>query len=266
MSLSRRQGMFSSSVIARNGCRAVILLLSLTCSASAAASEQAQSNVVCRKQLSVQLQDNLARRLREITGWPDLKFDSNGALQVGAGEPVGGSKSARDLVAKLIHGQDFIAIEEANNRPDVVFGRLVSARWEQGSADKPRAHIVLMDFADFKHVMGDKRGLDAFNVGWVLLHEFDHVATDSDDAAARGEIGECEDHINQMRRECHLPQRADYFFTPFPLSPDSDFPTRFVRLSFFEDDANKNKRRYWLIWDAKLVGGLEEIKQIAALR
>lgn len=265
MSLPRRQGIFF--LIIRNGCRIVIVLLSLAFNAAAAAeTEPAQSNVVCRKQLSVQLQDNLARRLREITGWPNLKFDSNGTLQIGTGEPVGGSKSARDLVAKLVHGPDFVALEEANNRSDVVFGRLVSARWTQGSADKPRAHIVLMDFADFKYVMGDKRGLDAFNVGWVLLHEFDHIATDSDDAAARNEIGECEDHINQMRRECHLPQRADYFFTPFPLSPDSDFPTRFVRLSFFEDDANKNKRRYWLMWDAKLVGGLEEIKQIAALR
>lgn len=264
MSLSRRQGIFFS-IIARNGCRVVILLVSLA-SCAAAETEQSPSNIVCRKQLSVQLQDQMARRLREITGWPNLKFDSNGTLQVGAGEPVGGSKSARDLVAKLIHGPDFVALEEANNRSDVVFSRLVSARWIQGSVDKPPAHIVLIDFADFKHVMGDKRGLDAFNVGWVLLHEFDHIATDSDDAAAGDEIGECEDHINQMRRECHLPQRADYFFTPFPLSPDSDFPTRFVRLSFFENDANQNKQRYWLIWDAALVGGLEKMKQIAALR
>jgi hypothetical protein len=221
---------------------------------------------VCRKQLSVQLRDNLATRLREITGWPELKFDSRGTLQIGVGKSVGGSQSARNLVAKLINGLDFVALEEANNRSDVVFARLVSAKWEDASPDQPPAHIVLIDFADFKHVMGDKRGLEAFNVGWVLLHEFDHIATDSDDAAVFDEIGECEAHINQMRRECHLPQRADYFFTSFPIAADSNSPTKFVRLSFFESDVNKNKRRYWLIWDARLVGGLEEIKQIAVLR
>jgi hypothetical protein len=265
MSRSRRQGIFFS-VITPHGYRVVILLLILAASVAAAETEQAQSNVVCRRELSVQLRDNLAIRLREISGWPELEFDSRGILKLGAGEPTGGSQSARNLLTKLINGPDFVAIEEASNRLDVVFSRVVSARWEGASPDKPRAHIVLIDFADFKHVMGDKRGLDAFNVGWVLLHELDHIATDSDDATAVDEIGECEAHINQMRRECRLPQRADYFFTSFPIPSDSNFPTKFVRLSFLESDVNQNKRRYWLIWDARLVGGLEEIKQIAALR
>lgn len=265
MSRSRRQGILFS-VVTRHGYRVAILLLILASSAAAAETEQAQSNIVCRKQLSVQLRENLATRLREITGWTDLRFDNRGTLQIGAGKSVGGSQSARNLLAKLITGRHFVALEEANNRSDVVFGRVVSAKWEDSSTDKPPAHIVLIDFADFKHVMGDKRGLEAFNVGWVLLHEFDHIATDSDDAAAFDEIGECETHINQMRRECHLPQRADYFFTSFPIAADSIFPRKFVRLSFFESNVNKNKRRYWLIWDAKLVGGLEEIKQIASLR
>jgi hypothetical protein len=112
--------------------------------------------------------------------------------------------------------------------------------------------------------VGDRRALEAFNVGWGLLHELDHVVADSADATALGETGECEAHINQMRRECSLPERADYFSTLLPLSADSGFTTRIVKIGFEQQHANK-KKRYWIVWDANVVGGLEE-NQIAALR
>ena len=85
------------------------------------------------------------------------------------------------------------------------------------------------------------------------------------DATALGETGECESHINQMRRECDLPERADYFSTLSPLSADTTFTTRLVRLAFEEQKPTGKKKRYWLVWDASVVGGLEE-NQIAALR
>ena len=67
-----------------------------------------------------------------------------------------------------------------------------------------------------------------------------------------------------MCHECNLPQRADYFFT---LGTDTAFITRLVRLAFDQEQTSAGKKkRYWLVWDAKLVGGLNEQKQIAALR
>jgi hypothetical protein len=109
--------------------------------------------------------------------------------------------------------------------------------------------------------------LSAFDVGWGLLHEIDHVVNDSIDAIESGETGECEDHINQMRRECNLPQRTDYYYTFFPHADESPFVTRLVRLAFEQEDPSTNKRRrYWLIWDATRVGGLNQSKQIAELR
>ena len=102
-------------------------------------------------------------------------------------------------------------------------------------------------------------------MGWGLLHELDHIVNDSQDATNLNEAGECEEHVNQMRRECNLPQRADYFFTPSPLSADSDFKTRLVRLAFDQEQAPTNKKkRYWVIWDADLVGGLDELKLTAS--
>jgi hypothetical protein len=225
-----------------------------------------QSNLVCREDLPVERRNELANKLSKITGWPDLKFDRDGALRIGTREAVGGSKSARDLVASVISGTNFVVLEDASQRSDVVFCRVVPGRWKEDAPNKPPAYVVLIDFADFQHLTGDERALDAFDVGWGLLHELDHIADDSLDAASLGETGECEDHINQMRRECNLPQRGEYFFTLFPLATDDPFITRLVRLAFDQKDAATNKKkRYWLIWDAKLVGGLEEQK-IAALR
>jgi hypothetical protein len=40
-----------------------------------------------------------------------------------------------------------------------------------------------------------------------------------------------------------------------------------VRLAFDRVEAGANKKkRYWVIWDAALVGGLDEQRQVAARR
>ncbi len=70
-----------------------------------------------------------------------------------------------------------------------------------------------------------------------------------------------------MRRECNLPERADYFFALFPIATDDPFATKLVRLGFDQEDpATNKKKRYWLIWDARLVGGLDAQRQVAILR
>lgn len=229
--------------------------------------EPARSNVVCRDELSEVHRDQLASQLRRITGWPDLKFDRSGALRRGNAEPVAGSKSARDLIAKVIHGSHAVVLEDVSGNADVAFCRVLPGKWKTPSSINPPAHVVQIDFADFEQVLGDKRAREAFNVGWGLLHEFDHIVNDSPDATSLGETGECEAHINQMRRECNLPQRADYFYTLLPLSTDSAFMTRLVRLAFDQDQPSTNKKkRYWVLWDANLIGGLDVQKQVASLR
>jgi hypothetical protein len=229
--------------------------------------QQTHSNVVCREGLSQARRDELADKLRRITGWPDLKFDHSGTLRRGTAEPVGGSKSARELVSKAIYGSNVVVLEDASRGPDVAFCRLLPGKWKNNSSNNLPAHVVQIDFADFEQVMGDERALQAFNIGWGLLHEFDHIVNDSPDAVSLGETGECEAHINQMRRECNLPQRAGYFYTLLPLPTDTAFMTRLVRLAFDQElPAANKKKRYWLLWDANIVGGLDVQKQIAALR
>ncbi|HEX8844794.1 MAG TPA: hypothetical protein VF791_09140 [Pyrinomonadaceae bacterium] len=177
----------------------------------------------------------------------------------------GGSETARNLLAAAMAGEKLIVLEEASNRTDVVFCNVVEGQWTKDAANKQPVYIVLIDFTDFSHVMGDSPALAAFNVGWGVLHEIDHVVHASTDLAQDGEAGECEDIINKMRRECGLAERAEYFFTYLPGSNTSDHMTRFVRIAFDERTPKKNKKkRYWLVWDAALVGGLEERKQVVA--
>jgi hypothetical protein len=230
-------------------------------------SERTPNKIVCREELSLNRREELASKLRIITGWPEIRFDESGILQVGSKAAVGGSQAARDLLNRAISGPNVLIVEDASNRQDVVFCRVVPGRWKNRSAGKPPAYVVLIDFADFDHLMGDAEALKAFDVGWGFLHEIDHVVNDSLDAATAGIAGDCEDHINLMRRECNLPLRTDYFFTFFPHANESAFPTRFVRLAFDREDVTIAKqRRYWLIWDATVVGGLNTRDQVADLR
>jgi len=228
--------------------------------------DQNRHNVVCREELSPARREELANKLRKITGLLDLKFDDNGFLRTGGDTTaVGGSQSAKQLLVNAINGGNVVVIEDASNSSEVAFCRVIPGRWKENAAGKPPAFVVQIDFADFDQVVGDEPALEAFNVGWGFLHELDHIVNDSADATALGDSGECEAHINQMRRECNLPERADYFSTLLPIA-DGTFRTRLVRIAFEQPlPAANKKKRYWVVWDANVIGGQEQ-NVIAALR
>jgi hypothetical protein len=210
----------------------------------------ATENLVVRQNVSNSKREELARRLRTITGWSALSFNSDGALRIGA-HLNGGSKAARDLLTRTSNGNRIILLQDASSRKDVVFCRVVL-----GTLDQAEVNIVLIDFDDFRQVSGDKQARAAFDVGWAVLHEIDHVVADSADPQT-DVPGDCESHINRMRSELGLPIRKSYFFSFLPIKNDSNLISRFVRLGFEQDAGPSSKRRrYWLIWDAAVVGGL----------
>ena len=229
--------------------------------------ETSVSNILLRRDTAAARRDELTSKLRAITGWHSLEFDERGTLRLGRGAPAGGSESARQLLRAAAAGGRVLVLEDASDRADVVFCRVVEGRWTQGADGKPPAFVILIDFTDFSRVTGDRAALAAFNVGWGVLHEVDHVVRDSVDPDEEGAAGECEDAINRMRRECGLAERAEYFFTHLPGTTASDFVTRHVRLAFdLREPATGKKKRYWVVWDAALVGGLGGRKQVAAWR
>src|SRR5262245_24997924 len=177
-------------------------------SSSALASNSGR--VVLRENVSAAHRRELTSTLRIITGWTNLHFDREGVLQIGSGNAPAGSTGARDLLSRAVNGNQVIVLEDASARLDVAFCRVVAARWLTGSGNKLPAFVVLIDFVDFGQLIGDREARAAFNLGWGVLHELDHVVSDSKDSDNQGLLGECETRINAMRREIGLPVRADY--------------------------------------------------------
>lgn len=248
------------------GTACLISLLILCCSSFSYAN-QTNDMVSCRPELSQSRRVELANGLRKITGWNNLAFDVQGALQLEESTPLSGSQSARELLMAAVTGKHAILLEDASNHQDVVFCRVIEGRWKTKTINDPPVFIVQIDFADFSRVMGDREALDAFNAGWGVLHEMAHVVNDSRDTDKAGEAGDCEGLVNRMRRECGLAERAEYHFTFLPGTASSSFMTRLVRIAFEQQDHDTGKKkRYWLIWDASLVGGMEEQKQLLVRR
>src|ERR1051325_2377654 len=241
------------------------VLLAIACLCGSALSTFAAddaSRVRLRQEVSRSHRDELVASLRVITGWTNLTFDTNGALRLDHDQLRGGSKRARILLSQAIEGTTLIVLEDASSRSDVAFCRVVRGRWIRGESSRPPAYVVLVDFTDFHRLTGDGEARAAFDVGWGLLHEIDHVVRDSEDATTTSKTtGECEDHINQMRVELGLPIRVDYFFSPAYLKADANFNSKYVRLSFA-----RQTKRYWLVWDSTTVGGLLVDKQRALIR
>lgn len=240
-----------------------VCLLALAMSGPHVAAERTSSKIVCRTSLAPSRRQELAEQLRAITGWTELRFDDDGFLRFGDAPPVGGSQTARALLAYSQLGKNLIIIEDVSGSADVVFCRVIEGRWKNGAAGKPAAYVVQIDFADFTRVMGDKEARAGFNAGWGVMHEIEHVVHDSIDPEGPGSAGECEQSINQMRRECGLAERAEYFYTFIP-GQSGEFKTRYVRLAFERDRASSRRRRYWLYWDADIVGGLPTANPLAA--
>ena len=132
------------------------------------------SRIVLRPEVSRSHREELITRLRVITGLSTLNFDSNGSLRLGE-QVSGGSESARLLLAEAVAGSSLIVLEDASSRSDVAFCRVVRGRWVRGESNKPPAFVVLIDFTDFHQLSGDAEARAAFDVGWGLLHEIDHV-------------------------------------------------------------------------------------------
>ena len=126
--------------------------------------------LVVRDNVARAQREELAIRLRKITGWTTLTFNNDGALQANLQEITGGSKIARELLNTAIAGNRTILFEDASSRKDVVFCRVTSGKLLPGVLPGEDVHVVQIDCTDFHQVFGDKVALAAFVVGWAVLH------------------------------------------------------------------------------------------------
>lgn len=159
--------------------------------------------------------EQVQESLRRKSGFVELGFDEQGALTLGDRERVrGGSTTARALLIAAVDSPNLYELESHERLPEVAFARIYDSvdRWSHKTGRRTSVYQVHLDFADFDWLDGAPKAKAAFDVGLVLLHELAHgVLKLRDPQGEMDQIGACDAHINQMRRELRLPERL-YFY------------------------------------------------------
>jgi SPOR domain len=193
----------------------------------------------------------LLTSLRNISGFKDLDFDDHGFLLLGD-RVEGGSEIARVLLRAAANSTEIIEIESLESSDIVVFGSTVTAEYTNSAKGRVSHNRIQLDFNDFKSLRGDIRSRIAFDPGFVFLHELTHGVWKLSDDNRFGGVGECEEYINQIRRELNLPERAHYHFKVRKVAPGSEEG----ELIFVQRSDSKSQKRevMKLTWDNTAVG------------
>ncbi len=152
--------------------------------------------------------------LRHKSGFVELGFDQQGVLMLGNREHVvGGSATARVLLVQAVDSTNLYELESHESSPEIAFARIDEGEDRKVGETGQRLTIyrVQLDFADFERLSGAREAKAAFEIGLALLHELAHgVLKLQDPRGDMNQIGECDAHVNQMRRELRLPERLLY--------------------------------------------------------
>lgn len=189
-----------------------IILLTTGASASFAIPN---SRIRCSTDLSHQVptphQKKLAELLQRITGFTQLAFTPEGFLVVATDQYTQGSATAREVIRQALATQAMLEIQDHSRSESINFGQfetVILTRHDQPSLPQTRWDIRL-DFDDFIQMSAPPEVRESFNEGFVFLHEVLHGLGKAD-AKQVGQIGECEEVVNQMRQELGLVLRTQY--------------------------------------------------------
>ncbi len=198
-------------------------------------------------------------QLRGKTGFKRIRFDDDGFLTIDdRSEIEGGSAMARELLLAAIDGKKSITLQSRDRSPEVVFARVAEAVNYENLLSDSRIEMapIEIDFADFSHLRGERKALEAFDLGFAILHELCHAALElRDPSAGAHTAGDCESTVNRIRRELGMPERrryaADvYRWTPFSYGPEA----RIAELIFAQTEPGAKTKKLILRWDVKDVG------------
>jgi hypothetical protein len=218
------------------------------------------------KQLQ-QAQDSL----RHKSGFMELGFDAQGGLTLGNRQRIrDGSATARALLIAAVDSGNLYELESHELSPEVAFARLYESEYREIGETGQRLDIfqVQIDFADFDRLQGTREAKAALDLGLSLLHELVHgVLKLQDPQGEMDQIGECDAHVNQMRRELQLPERL-YYHPDITVARTSD-GRRIVNASLvFVERTAANARpsaKYRLYWlpsevspNAQNIAGLQQ--------
>ena len=215
-------------------------------------------------QLSAEELNLALTQLRRKTGFMRMRFDEAGFLTIDDRSQIaGGSAAARELLLAAVDGKKSINLQSHNRSPEVVFARVVEAvKYTVWPSDaKIVVATIEIDFADFNHLRGPRKAMEAFDPGFVILHELCHAALELRDTAGVNAAGDCETYVNRIRRELGMPERRQYAANVFWRTISISRPTTKVAELIFtqtepgpEPESRAKTKRLYLRWDAEQVG------------
>jgi hypothetical protein len=218
------------------------------------------------QRLSAMQLQSVLDSLRHKTGFLSMRFDEEGFLTLGDRTRIGGgSATARELLIAAVEGDKAFELESHDRSSTVAFARIGAGPVYNNFTTKARITIepLQLDFADFAQLHGSREALAAFDIGFAVLHELAHGVYRLRDTTDPGYLGECERHINRMRRELGLPERQRYIARVRKPAP-SESTIRieqaellFVCVSQTHGQAG-TRRFFYLKWDAKQVASAAE--------
>jgi hypothetical protein len=207
------------------------------------------------QRLSANQLQMIAQSLRQKSGFAELGFDAQGALTLGNRNHVaGGSAAARALLAAAVVSPNLYELESHESSPHVAFARILETEDKEIGEPGKRMTIsqVQLDFADFDRLSGAREARESFEIGIALLHELVHGVLKLKDPSELNQIGECDAHVNQMRRELHLPERLYYYPNISVVQISNGQRVVSASLEFVEHHA-QSKAKYRLSWQANQV-------------
>ncbi len=163
------------------------------------------------------LTDKQLQQIRETlsqkSGFVELGFDSQGALTLGNRQnTVGGSATARALLVAAVDSDNLYELENHDRSESVAFAQIFERGDRVISQTRKMSTVyqLQIDFADFGQLSGSNEAKASFDLGITLLHELVHGVFNLQDPQEMNQIGDCDAHINQIRRELRLPERLYY--------------------------------------------------------
>lgn len=201
----------------------------------------------------------LLEGLRRKTGLTEMRFDEDGILQPGDRTQIsGGSAAARDLILAATDGSQSFRLENCDNSPTVAFVQIQSVEdYEDEAGIKHVIWDFRFDFRDFAELRGPAEAIAAFDPALQLMHELGHSVLRLHDPVGRDdEPGDCERHVNLIRRELGLPLRQNYNAkSRMAAMPGSSVDSLKAELIFVRADGVTKRKTFALYFNAEIVLG-----------
>jgi hypothetical protein len=211
---------------------------------------------------------SLLNGLKSCTGFMELHFDESGQLSVGDRTHLThGSNTARELLFATVESRDSFILESSTHSPTIAFAEIAGTDTyiDALNGEKRGVWRVRLDFSDFANLRGPDHAVASFTPAINLLHELGHgVLKKWDLLTSADQLGDCERHINLIRRELGLPVRETYqprgWRAVSPGNSTNSFQAEF-RFSMIDEHTHK-KKTFYLAFDVDRVCDVSKVRSL----